>query len=102
MKKFLTSIEHLGKMFKLDESKIYSFKSFIKALTLKIEKEESLDKKTIKNIKSLTSKINTKTLILFFLSHLESNKEPRKLSKIFSKEYKLAKYLQLLGVTYGK
>ena len=101
-KKFLTSIEHLGKIFKLDESKIYSFKSFIKALTLKIEKEESLDKKTIKNIKSLTSKINTKTLILFFLSHLESNKEPRKLSKIFSKEYKLAKYLQLLGVTYGK
>ncbi len=101
-KKFLTSIEHLGKIFKLDESKIYSFKSFIKALTLKIEKEESLDKKTIKNIKSLTSKINTKTLILFFLSHLESNKEPRKLSKIFSKEYKLAKYLQVLGVTYGK
>ena len=101
-KDFLTSIEDLGKIFKLDESKIYSFKSFIKALTLKIENEKSLDKKTIKNIKSLTKRINKKTLVLFFLSHLENNKKIGKLSKIFAKEYKLAKYLQVLGVTYGK
>ena len=101
-KKFLTSIEELGKIFKLDESKIYSLHSFIKALNKKIELEEALDKNTIKSIKSLTKKINSKTLILFFLNHLENNKTPRKLSKIFSKEYKLAKYLQLLGVEYGK
>ena len=76
--------------------------SFIKALNKKIELEESLDKSTIKNIKSLTTKINSKTLVLFFLNHLENSKNPRKLSKVFSKEYKLAKYLQILGVTYGK
>ena len=101
-KGFLTSIEQLGKIFKLDESKIYSMHSFIKALNKKIELEESLDKSTIKNIKSLTTRINSKTLVLFFLNHLENSKNPRKLSKVFSKEYKLAKYLQILGVTYGK
>ena len=101
-KKFLTSIEELGKTFKLDESKIYSLHSFIKALNKKIETEDSLDKNTIKNIKSLTKKINSKTLILFFLNHLENNKTPRKLSKVFSKEFKLARYLQILGVEYGK
>ena len=53
-KKFLTSIEELGKIFKLDESKIYSLNSFIKALNKKIELEDSLDKNTIKSIKSLT------------------------------------------------
>lgn len=101
-KKFLTSIEELGKIFKLDESKIYSLNSFIKALNKKIEIEDSLDKNTIKSIKSLTKKINSKTLILFFLNHLENNKTPRKLSKVFSKEFKLARYLQILGVEYGK
>ena len=101
-KKFLTSIEELGKIFKLDESKIYSLNSFIKALNKKIELEDSLDKNTIKSIKSLTKKINSKTLILFFLNHLENNKTPRKLSKVFSKEFKLARYLQILGVEYGK
>ena len=101
-KKFLTSIEELGKIFKLDESKIYSLHNFIKALNKKIELEDSLDKNTIKSIKSLTKKINSKTLILFFLNHLENNKTPRKLSKVFSKEFKLARYLQILGVEYGK
>lgn len=101
-KKFLTSIEELGKIFKLDESKIYSLNSFIKALNKKIELEDSLDKNTIKSIKSLTKKINSKTLILFFLNHLENNKTPRKLSKVFSKEFKLARYLQILGLEYGK
>ena len=101
-KKFLTSIEELGKIFKLDESKIYSLHSFIKALNKKIELEEALDKKTIRNIKSLTTKINSKTLILFFLSHIENGKNPKKLSKVFSKEFKLARYLQILGVKYGK
>ena len=101
-KKFLTSIEQLGKIFKLEESKIYSLHSFIKALNKKIEIEDSLDKNTIKSIKNLTTKINSKTLILFFLNNLENNKTPRKLSKVFSKEYKLAKYLKLLGVEYGK
>ena len=101
-KKFLASIEELGKIFKLDESKIYSLKNYIKALNKKIDTEESLDNKTIKSIKALTTKINSKTLILFFLNQLENNKNPKKLSKIFSKEYKLAKYLQMLGVVYGK
>lgn len=101
-KSFLLSIEQLGKMFKVDESKIYSFKNFIKELNKKIELEESLDKKTTKKIKDLTTKINSKTLVLFFLSNLENNKQQKKLSKIFSKEYKLAKYLQVFGVTYGK
>ena len=101
-KKFLTSIEELGKIFKLDESKIYSLNSFIKALNKKIEIEDSLDKNTIKSIKSLTKKINSKTLILFFLNHIENNKTPIKLSKVFSKEFKLARYLQILGVEYGK
>ncbi len=101
-KKFLTSIEELGKIFKLDESKIYSLNSFIKALNKKIELEDSLDKNTIKSIKSLTKKINSKTLILFFLNNLENNKTPRKLSKVFPKEFKLARYLQILGVEYGK
>lgn len=101
-KKFLTSIEELGKIFKLDESKIYSLHNFIKELNKKIETEGSLDKNTIKNIKGLTKKINSKTLILYFLSNLENNKKTTKLSKIFSKEYKLARYLQILGVEYGK
>ena len=101
-KKFLTSIEELGKIFKLDESKIYSLNSFIKELNKKIETEGSLDKNTIKSIKGLTKKINSKTLILYFLSNLENNKKTTKLSKIFSKEYKLARYLQILGVKYGK
>ena len=101
-KDFLISIEKLGKIFKLDESKIYSFKSFIKNLTIKIENEKSLDQKTTKNIKSFTKRISKKTLVLFFLSHLENNKKIGKLSKIFAKEYKLAKYLQVLGVVYGK
>lgn len=101
-RKFLISIEQLGKIFKLEESKIYSFKSFVKDLNQKIDLEEALDKKTIKNIKSLTKKINSRTLILFFLNNLESGKNPRKLRKIFTKEYKLARYLQILGVEYGK
>ncbi len=101
-KKFLTTIENLGKIFRLDESKIYSFHSYIKALNKKIEVENTLDKKTIKHIKNLTSKINSRTLILFFLSNLENGKKKEKLSKIFSKEYKLARYLQILGVEYGK
>ena len=101
-KKFLTSIERLGKIFKIDESKIYSLKSFIKALNKKIDNEEALDKKTIKNIKDLTTKINSKTLVLFFLSNLEKNKQQKKLKMIFHNEYKLAQYLQILGVTYGK
>ena len=101
-KKFLTSIEELGKIFKLDESKIYSLHNFIKELNKKIETEGSLDKNTIKSIKGLTKKINSKTLILYFLSNLENNKKTTKLSKIFSKEYKLARYLQILGVEYGK
>ena len=101
-KSFLLSIEQLGKMFKVDESKIYSFKNFIKELNKKIELEEALDKKTTKKIKDLTTKINSKTIVLFFLSNLENNKQQKKLSKIFSKEYKLAKYLQVFGVTYGK
>ena len=62
-KKFLTSIEELGKIFKLDESKIYSLNSFIKELNKKIETEGSLDKNTIKSIKGLTKKINSKTLV---------------------------------------
>ena len=78
-KDFLISIEKLGKIFKLDESKIYSFKSFIKNLTIKIENEKSLDQKTIKNIKSFTKRISKKTLVLFFLSHLENNKKNRKI-----------------------
>lgn len=101
-KKFLTSIEELGKIFKLNESKIYSLHNFIKELNKKIETEGSLDKNTIKSIKGLTKKINSKTLILYFLSNLENNKKTTKLSKIFSKEYKLARYLQILGVEYGK
>lgn len=101
-KSFLTSIEQLGKIFKVDESKIYSLKSFIKILKKKIEQEEAIDKKTTKKIRDLTTKINSKTLILFFLSNLENGKKQTKLSKIFSKEYKLANYLYLLGVTYGK
>ena len=101
-KSFLSSIEQLGKMFKLDESKIYSFKSFIKALNGKIKKEEIIDAETRKNIKKLTKKINSKTLVLFFLSNIEKNRTPKKLSKVFTKEYKLAKYLQILGVEYGK
>ena len=101
-KSFLSSIEQLGKIFKLDESKIYSFKSFIKSLNEKVQKEEILDAKTRKSIKNLTKKINSKTLILFFLSNIEKNRTPRKLSMIFAKEYKLANYLQILGVEYGK
>lgn len=101
-KKFLISIEEIGKIFKLDESKIYSFHSFIKDLNKKVKAEETLDKKTIKSIKSLTSKVNSKTLVLFFLNHLKNNQTPKKLSKIFSKEYKLARYLQILGVKYGE
>ena len=101
-KSFLSSLEQLGKIFKLDESKIYSFKSFIKALNEKIKKEEIIDAGTRKSIKNLTKKINSKTLVLFFLSNIEKNRTPRKLSKIFAKEYKLAKYLQILGVKYGK
>ena len=101
-KSFLLSMEQLGKIFKVDESKIYSLKSFIKALNKKIELEEAIDKKTTKKIKDLTSKINSKTLVLFFLSNLENNKKQKRLSKIFSREYKLANYLRILGVTYGK
>ena len=101
-KKFLTSIEELGKIFKLDESKIYSLHNFIKELNKKIETEGSLDKNTIKSIKGLTKKINSKTLILYFLNNKKNNKKTTKLSKIFSKEYKLARYLQILGVEYGK
>ena len=96
-KDFLNSLESLGKTFKLDESKIYSLKSYSKALKEKIE-QEILDKKMIKSIKDLTSKINTKTLIIYFLK----NKRERKLNKVFSKEYKLARYLEILGVEYGK
>lgn len=101
-KSFLSSIEQLGKIFKLEESKIYSLKTFIRELNKKLEQEEALDKKTTKKIRSLTEKINIKTLILFFLSNLEKNKKQKRLSLIFNKEYKLAKYLQILGVKYGK
>ena len=101
-KSFLSSVEQLGKIFKLDESKIYTLKTFIKELNKKLEQEEALDKKTTKKIRSLTEKINVKTLILFFLSNLEKNKKQKKLSLIFNKEYKLAKYLHILGVKYGK
>ncbi len=101
-KSFLSSIEQLGKIFKLDESKIYSFKSFIKALNEKVRKEEIIDAETRKSIKNLTKKINSKTLVLFFLSNIEKNRTPKKLSMVFTKEYKLAKYLQILGVEYGK
>lgn len=101
-KSFLSSIEQLGKIFKLEESKIYSLKTFIRELNKKLEQEEALDKKTKKKIRSLTEKINIKTLILFFLSNLEKNKKQKRLSLIFNKEYKLAKYLQILGVKYGK
>ena len=100
-KGFLNSIEQLGKIFNLDESKIYSFKRYIKALNEKVASKEALSNNTIKDIKSLI-KINSKTLILFFLSNLENNKSQKKLSIVFSKEYKLAKYLKILGVTYGK
>ena len=100
-KGFLNSIEQLGKIFNLDESKIYSFKRYIKALNEKVASKEALSNNTIKDIKSLI-KINSKTLILFLLSNLENNKSQKKLSIVFSKEYKLAKYLKILGVTYGK
>lgn len=99
--KFLSSIEQLGKIFKLDESKIYSCKKFIKILKQKIKKEEVITKEDIKNIKDLV-KINSKTIILFFLSELEKGKKHKNLSMVFKKEYKLAKYLQILGVKYGK
>ena len=101
-KSFLTSIERLGKIFKIEESNIYTIRYFIKSLQEKINNENSLDKTTIRNIKKLTTKLNSKTLILFFLSNLEKGKNPKKLSLIFTKEYKLAKYLQILGVIYGK
>ena len=101
-KNFLNSIEQLGKTFKLDETKIYSFKSFIKEINKKIKIEDDLDKEIIKNINNLTKKLNSKTLILFFLSHLENNNNPKNLNKFFPKEYKLARYLQILGVRYGK
>ena len=99
--KFLSSIEQLGKIFKLDESKIYSCKNFIKILKQKIKKEEVITKEDIKNIKDLV-KINSKIIILFFLSELEKGKKHKNLSMVFKKEYKLAKYLQILGVKYGK
>ena len=99
--KFLSSIEQLGKIFKLDESKIYSCKNFIKILKQKIKKEEVITKEDIKNIKDLV-KINSKIIILFFLSELEKGKKHKNLSMVFKKEYKLAKYLQILGVEYGK
>lgn len=99
--KFLSSIEQLGKIFKLDESKIYSCKNFIKILKQKIKKEEVITKEDIKNIKDLV-KINSKIIILFFLSELEKGKKHKNLSIVFKKEYKLAKYLQILGVKYGK
>lgn len=101
-KKFLNSLEQLGKIFNLDESKIYSLESFVNSLNKNISIEDKVNKKDITNIKSLTNKISSKTLILFFLSNLEKNKKAKKLSKIFIKEYTLAKYLQILGVKYGK
>ncbi len=96
---FLNSLEQLGKTFKLDESKIYSLKNYIKSLNKKVKEEKS---KNITNIKNLKDKVNSKIIILFFLSNLEKGKNSKKLSKIFNKEYNLAKLLQILGVTYEK
>ncbi len=101
-KEFQSSLESLGKIFKLDDTKIYSLAKYKRCLKQQISYEKKIPTSVIKEIKTLKTKASTKLITLFFLSNLEQNKNTSKLNLIFKKEKRLAQILFTLGVTYDK
>ena len=88
----LSTIEKLGKIFKLDDSKIYTLTEYNKKLISAIDR---IELKKTKNIENLRSKLNQQQRIKFIYKTINHNKEKEIniLKKIFYKEYLCAMYI---------
>ena len=88
---YIRVIESLGKLFDIDDTKIYTTKTFNNAL------KSSIDACSYTQNKKLKELITTKERVLFIYNHLNTNyqnKIPKNIIKMFPKEYKLAYYLK--------
>ena len=84
---YIRVIESLGKLFDIDDTKIYTNKTFNNAL------KSSIDACSYTQNKKLKELITTKERVLFIYNHLNTNyqnKIPKNIIKMFPKEYKLA------------
>ncbi len=86
--KDLSIAENLGRIFKLDDTRIYSSNEYHKKLLKAFEKIES---KKLKKIENLRSKLNPQERIRFIYNRINTNKE--KETRLFHREYLCAKYL---------
>lgn len=102
------TIEFLGDIYNLDDTKIYHIKEFNK-LILKNNKEYKVSKISIKNIKSddFEGIINSKLLVKYIYNHLieksytyEIRKDLCRLASLFPKEFLGAMYIMLINHDY--
>lgn len=102
------TIEFLGDIYNLDDTKIYHIREFNR-LILKNNKEYKVRKISIKNIKSddFEGIINSKLLVKYIYNHLieksytyEVRKDLCRLASLFPKEFLGAMYIMLINHDY--
>jgi len=102
------TIEFLGDIYNLDDTKIYHIREFNR-LILKNNKEYKVSKISIKNIKSddFEGIINSKLLVKYIYNHLieksytyEVRKDLCRLASLFPKEFLGAMYIMLINHDY--
>ncbi len=91
-KSILQTVEYLGHIFKLDDSRIYTLNEYHKRI---INKFNEIELKKTNNIDNLRSKLNPQERIRFIYEKIANNKikEINLLKKLFQREYKCAYYL---------
>ena len=89
--KLINVLEYLGKVFCLDDTKIYTVDSFNKHLFEKLNETKLVDKLGLKNI--LQHKKRIKYIYNTFI--LNDKKELKKFEKPFNRDYKAAYYLYI-------
>lgn len=91
-KQDLSTLESLGHIFKLDDSRIYTLNEYHKKI---ISKFNETDLKKTNNIENLRNKLNPQERIRFIYEKIANNKtrEMNLLKSLFKREYKCANYL---------
>lgn len=101
------TLENLGKLFKLDDTKIYSCRQFHMELLHQLQSMEVLNIKSIERRlkgKDLKSFINTATIVRYIYQRIQCSDSCRKksdlcrLALVFPKEFIAAVYLDMLDV----
>ena len=91
-RKFISMLENLGRIFKLDDTRVYSINEYDKAIKNKMNKIELKRVRTIQNIKDI---LNSQERIKYIYNKLKNNdlRTIKVIKKILYKEYLGAYYL---------